>query len=238
MRVVVLYERSGIVREAFRARGHDAISVDLLPAEDGSEYHEQRDISDALLDLVMGADLVIAHPVCTDLSVSGAHRFAEKRADGRQDRAKKDFLAVANCGAPRLCVENPVSIMSTVWRKPDQIIQPNEFGHDASKKTCLWLKGLPKLVKRAADFVPPRWVCPKCSATFRETLRPLDRKTLCFSCLSATLLPRWANQTDSGQNRLGPSEERAMNRARTYQGIARAMAEQWTTTTTTTGDTK
>jgi site-specific DNA-cytosine methylase len=144
--------------------------------------------------------MMIGFPPCTDLAVSGAAHFAKKRADGRQQRAIDFFMALANAPIKQICLENPVGIISTVWRKPDQIIQPWQYGHDASKKTCLWLKGLALLVSKPSDFVEPRIVCGK---------------------------TRWANQTDSGQNKLGPSETRSADRARTYQGIARAMAEQW-----------
>lgn len=199
MNVLVLYERSGIVRDEFRARGHSAYSCDIEPSESGPQWHHyQFDARDLLGD--SGWDLVIAHPPRTHISVSGAHRFAEKRADGRQQAAVDEFMAVTECRAPRLCIENPVGIMSTLWRKPDQIVQPYQFGDDASKKTCLWLRGLPPLVLDPARYVQPRMVDGK---------------------------PRWANQTDSGQNRLGPSEHRAMDRSRTYRGIAKAMAEQW-----------
>lgn len=147
MRVLIACEYSGRVRQAFRALGHDAWSCDLLPAEDGSEFHMQED---ALVSMFYGHwDLLIGHPPCTHLSVSGARHFEEKRADGRQQEAIDFFMALAvtrSAHIPRVAIENPVCIMSSVWREPDQIIQPWQFGHGETKATCLWLKGLPPLV--------------------------------------------------------------------------------------------
>lgn len=147
MRVLVACEYSGRVREAFRARGHDAWSCDLLPSEDGSSHHHQRDVLDLLDEWHQRFcwDLMIAHPPCTHLAVSGARHFGEKKADGRQQEAIDFFMALANAPIPRIAIENPVCIMSSVWREPDQIIQPWQFGHGETKATCLWLKGLPQL---------------------------------------------------------------------------------------------
>ena len=142
MRVLVACEYSGRVREAFRKLGHDAWSCDLLPADDNSPYHIQGDVLEILND---GWDLMIAHPPCTHLAVSGARYFAEKIADGRQQEGIDFFMAMINAPIPRIAVENPICIMSTKYRKPDQIIQPWQFGHGETKATCLWLKNLPKL---------------------------------------------------------------------------------------------
>ena len=145
MRVLVACEFSGIVRHAFRARGYDAWSCDLLEAEDMSPFHLQADA----LEVGMREhwDLVIAHPPCTYLAVSGARWFrASEERIKAQDMAVKFFMEIANLRAERIAIENPVCIMSTRWRKPDQIIQPWMFGHGETKATCLWLKGLPKLV--------------------------------------------------------------------------------------------
>lgn len=142
MRVLVACEYSGVVRRAFRERGHAAFSCDLLPADDDSGNHIQGDVLNILDD---GWDLMIAHPPCTDLAVSGARWFPEKIADGRQQTAINFFMALANAPISRIAVENPVCIMSSKWRKPDQIIQPWQFGHGETKATCLWLKGLPLL---------------------------------------------------------------------------------------------
>ncbi len=196
MRVLVACEFSGIVREAFKAKGHDAWSCDLLPTEQLGN-HFRGDIFGKILDL--NWDLMIAHPPCTYLTVSGLHW--NKRDKTREAKTKKalEFVSIL-LTAPigKICLENPVGCISTKIRKPDQIIQPYHFGHDASKKTCLWLKNLPNLVP--SIYVEPRLVDGK---------------------------KRWANQTDSGQNRLGPSSTRQMDRSRTYTGIAEQMAEQW-----------
>lgn len=141
MKVLVACEYSGTVRDAFLARGHDAMSCDLLPTESPGP-HYQGDVMDILND---GWDLMIAHPPCTHLAVSGAAWFAEKRADGRQQTGIDFFMKMINADIPKICVENPVCIMSSMYRKPDQIIQPYMFGHPESKKTCLWLKNLPLL---------------------------------------------------------------------------------------------
>ena len=143
MRVLIACEFSGVVREAFRARGHDAWSCDLLPADDGSEYHFRGDLLGDLLG--RGWDLMIAHPPCTHLAVSGARYFKEKMADGRQQHAIDFFMVLINADIPKIAVENPVCIMSTKYRKPDQYIQPWQFGHGETKKTGLWLKNLPLL---------------------------------------------------------------------------------------------
>lgn len=144
MNVLVACEFSGVVRRAFRKRGHNAWSCDLLPSDDNSEYHIQDDVRLHLHRIDFQYDLIIAHPPCTHLAVSGARYFKEKKADGRQQRAI-DFFMYFWIHAKKVCVENPVSIMSTHFRKPDQIIQPWQFGHGETKATCLWLKGLPKL---------------------------------------------------------------------------------------------
>jgi hypothetical protein len=141
MRVLVACEFSGVVRSAFRLRGHDAWSCDLLPAEDGDNHHL---IEDAVFSAYThGWDLMIAHPPCTHLAVSGARWF-----DGKQQEQADALRFVRDLmGAPisRIAVENPVSIISSKIRKPDQIIQPWQFGHGEVKATCLWLKNLPKL---------------------------------------------------------------------------------------------
>jgi hypothetical protein len=141
---------------------------------------------------------MIAHPPCTHLAVSGARHFTAKRADGRQDAALDFVRLFMDAPIERIAIENPVSVISSRIRKPDQIIQPYQFGHDASKKTCLWLKNLPLLTP--TQMVEPRIV---------------DGKA------------RWANQTDSGQNKLPPSKDRWRLRSKTYEGIADAMAAQW-----------
>ena len=195
LRILVACEYSGRVRNAFRALGHDAWSCDLLPSEDDSLYHSQQDC----FKVIDGADwdLVIAHPPCTHLSSSGARHWAAKAADGRQQEAVDFFMHFTDLDCA-WAIENPIGLMSSRYRKPDQIIQPWQFGHDASKSTCLWLNGLPPLVP--TNVVQGRAVGG---------------------------LARWSNQTDSGQNRLSPSPDRWKERSRTFQGIADAMASQW-----------
>lgn len=247
MRVLIACEFSGTVREAFRAKGHDAWSCDLLrsdlaglhyqgdvldildgwvpvffssecdpdgdgwcntsdsdpaecncigPTQDGIEYMEKNGVLFGRPKITPNWDLMIAHPPCTYLSSSGLHwntRRPERAA--MTDEAIKFVLALANAPIERIAIENPIGCLSTRWRKPDQIIHPWQFGHDASKATCLWLKGL--------QFLSPTDVLPG------------DKKT------------RRANQTKSGQNKLSPSPDRWKIRSKTYDGIANAMANQW-----------
>ena len=196
MRVLIGCEYSGRVRRAFRSLGHDAFSCDLLPSEDGSEFHIQGDVIPLL---AQGWDLAIFHPPCTYLSVSGMHWTARGLRDPKLTEDALDFVrTLMDAPIPRIAIENPVSVISSRIRPPDQILNPYQFGDDASKKTCLWLKGLPPL--RPTAFVEPRMVNGK---------------------------RRWGNQCDSGQNKLAPSADRWKNRSRTYQGIADAMASQW-----------
>jgi hypothetical protein len=196
LKVLVACEYSGVVRDAFLARGHDAISCDLLPTEsDGPHY--QGDVFDIIND---GWDLMIAHPPCTYLSVSGMHWTTRGLRDPQLTEDALDFVRQL-MAAPikQIAIENPVSVISSRIRKPNQIIAPYQFGHDASKKTCLWLQDL--LPLRPTQMVEPRIVN--------------GRK-------------RWGNQTDSGQNKLPPSKDHWKIRSATYQGIAEAMASQWT----------
>ena len=148
MRVLVACECSGVVRQAFRARGHDAYSCDLVPAEDDSPFHIQADALDTGRAGLSGRpwDLMIAHPPCDHLAASGARYFAAKRADGRQAAAVAFVRALAALPIARWAIENPISILGHVWREPDQIIEPWMFGHGERKATCLWLQGLPLLM--------------------------------------------------------------------------------------------
>lgn len=143
MRVLVACEYSGRVRDAFARRGHTAVSCDLLPSDSPHGWHIQGDVL-ALLD--KGWDLMIAHPPCTHLAVSGARHFAAKKASGVQDEALDFVRALLAAPIEKIALENPVSIISSRIRKPDQTIQPWQFGHGETKATCLWLKGLPKLI--------------------------------------------------------------------------------------------
>jgi len=141
MKVLVACEYSGIVRDAFIALGHDAMSCDLLPTEQPGP-HYMGDVFD-VIDYPW--DLMIAHPPCTDLSVSGAAWFEKKKTNGSQQMSASFFMMLAKSDIPRIAIENPICIMSRLWRKPDQIIQPWMFGHMEQKATCLWLKNLPVL---------------------------------------------------------------------------------------------
>ena len=141
MKVLIACEFSGVVRNAFASLGHDAMSCDILPTETPGQ-HYQGDVRD-VLDYPW--DLMIAHPSCTHLSVSGARHFEVKRMDGRQQSGASFFMMLAKVDIPMIAIENPVCIMSSLWRKPDQMIQPWQFGHGETKATCLWLKNLPPL---------------------------------------------------------------------------------------------
>jgi hypothetical protein len=195
MKILVACEYSGTVRDAFLNAGHDAMSCDLLPTDtDGPHY--QGDVFDVIGD---GWDLMIAHPPCTYLSVSGMHWTKRGLRDPKLTEDALEFVRkLLDAPIERIALENPISVISSRIRKPDQIIQPWKFGHDASKKTCLWLKSLPLLVP--TKVVEPRVVNGK---------------------------NRWGNQTDSGQNKLPPTKDRWKIRSETYSGIAKAMAQQW-----------
>lgn len=193
MKVLVACEFSGVVREAFNKLGHDAWSCDLLPTDIPGNH-----IQGNVLDIVdHNWDLMIAHPPCTYLAVSGLHW--NKRIPGRQEKTEEalEFVeALLNAPIPKIALENPIGCISSRIRKPNQIIQPWQFGHDASKATCLWLKNLPELEPT--------------------------------KILAGGKKARRANQTLSGQNKLGPSPDRWKLRSITYPGIAKAMSEQWT----------
>jgi len=184
MRVLVACEFSGVVRRAFRALGHDAYSCDLLAAECDSEFHIQGDVLD-----VIGSrewDLMIAHPPCTHLAVSGARWFKEKRDE--QAQALDFFMKLVEAPIPRIAIENPIGVASTILGKPTQIIQPWQFGHGETKATCLWLYWLPPL--KPTNVVEGR---------------------------------------EPRIHRMPPGPDRWKERSRTYEGIAKAMAEQWGT---------
>ena len=213
MNVLIACEESQEVCKAFRARGHRAFSCDIQECSGGHpEWHIQGDVIPLLNgnctflteDLTTHThtgpwDLIIAHPPCTHLAISGARWFPEKQKDFRQQKACVFFMYFALAHCARIAVENPVGIMSTVYRKPDQIIQPYEYGEPHRKSTCLWLKGLPKLTP--SNIVEPRLVEYTCK----------DGRRVTFDELYVA----------------GPSEDRAKLRSKTFPGIARAMAEQW-----------
>lgn len=196
MRVLVACEESQTVCRAFRAGGHDAFSCDVVPATGGHpEWHLQQDVVPLL---GQGWDMVIAFPPCTHLAASGARHFAKKAADGRQQEAIDLFMAIAMADVRRVAIENPVGIMSSVWRPPDQIVQPWQFGDAYQKTTCLWLRNLPQL--RPTNIV--------------------DRGE--FSVFpSGKRHPKWYAGTGV------PRKDRQALRSRTFPGIAAAMAEQW-----------
>ncbi len=217
MRVLIACESSGAVRDAFRARGHFAMSCDLLPSEQPGPHH-QGDVRELL---GQEWDLLIAHPPCTYLSVSGMHWTTRGLRDPKLTEDALDFVRLfMDAPIERIAIENPVSVISSRIRKPDQIIQPYQFGHDASKKTCLWLKNLPALCP--TEMIEPRMVC--CGVTLPDGVG----KHGCPDCCGEKAArPRWGNQTDSGQNKLPPSKDRWKLRSKTYEGIADAMAAQW-----------
>lgn len=194
MKVLVACEYSGRVRDAFAARGHYALSCDLLPTESPGN-HYQGDVT-ALLHKDHNWDLLIAFPPCTYLASSGMHWTTRGLRDPQLTEDALSFVQLLlNAPVERIALENPVGCISTRIRKPDQYIHPWQFGHQESKKTCLWLKNLPLLEPTNVVQKPESGV--------------------------------WLNQTPSGQNKLGPSDERAKQRSLTYLGIANAMAEQW-----------
>lgn len=193
MKVLIACEFSGIVREAFRKRGHDAWSCDLLPSEIDGPH-----IQDDVLRHLDGWDLMIAHPPCTYLAVSGAAHFNKPGRRELQAKAVQFVLDLAAAPISKIAIENPVGVLSTCWRKPDQYIQPYEFGHEAMKKTGLWLKGLPLLQPTKVVGKGEIWV--QKSGKRRGG--------------------RWLMA-------LPPSPDRWKIRSRTFQGIADAMAEQW-----------
>lgn len=253
MKVLVACEYSGTVRDAFTRRGHYAVSCDLLPT-DRPGLHHQGDVRDILYD---EWDLMIAHPPCTYLSVSGMHWTTRGLRDPQLTEDALDFVRLLlDAPIPRIAMENPVNVISSRIRKPDQVIQPWMYKHDASKKTCLWLKNLPLLEYNLADVVPPAgWGKVACAADMLECQgcgEPYclehDKHYASCSCIGPTEedvtykkingvlfgtrqqpapKPTWGNQTASGQNKLGPSDDRWKIRSETYKGIAEAMADQW-----------
>lgn len=228
MKILVDCEFSGVVRRAFRERGHDAWSCDLLPCSDASPYHIQRDVM-SVID--QGWDMMIAFPPCTYLCGSGMHWTTRGMRDPALTEQAVEFVRTLMIAKiKRIAIENPIGIISTRIRKPNQIIQPYEFGHDASKRTCLWLDGLTQL--RHTKRVPGRVVCQQCGcASLPGSQDAHDALRYgCGECgaLESKQKERWSNQTDSGQNKLGPSDTRWADRSVTYEGIAMAMATQWT----------
>ena len=204
MKVLVACEESQTVCKAFRKRGHEAYSCDIIECSGGHpEWHLQQDVLPLLKEKW---DMIIAFPPCTYLTVTGNRwfnidRYGEKAIQRHKDRkeAIDFFMAFANADCERIAIENPVGIMSSEWRKPNQIINPWQFGDAFEKKTCLWLKGLPELTPTNIVEIPPR--------------KKFD---------SGKSMPSWYAEAWHL-----PKEERAKLRSKTFPGIARAMAEQW-----------
>lgn len=202
MNILLACQCSAHLRQVLRDAGHNAYTCDLKPSEDDSEFHIMCDaVAVARAPLVNGScwDCMIAMPECRFLSSSGQHRTGKpgQRTQDDVESAVEFATDLKNAPIKHKCIENSIGILSTRWRRPDQIVQPWWFGDDASKSTCLWMENFPLLRFNLDTVVPPRLVDGK---------------------------PRWANQTDSGQNRLAPSPTRSADRARTYPGIARAFA--------------
>lgn len=204
MRVLIACEESQAVCKAFRKRGHEAYSCDILPCSGGHpECHIQDDVLKHLND---GWDLIIAHPPCTYLSLAGNRWFNEQRYGDKarerkrlRDEAVKFFMEFVNAPCAKIAIENPLGTISTLYRKPDQIIQPWQFGHKTRKPTCLWLKGLPPLAP--TDIVEPEIIRYK-NGKGTDTAWHIESLKL-------------------------PPAERQKARSKTFAGIAEAMAEQW-----------
>ena len=205
MKILVACEESQAVTKHLRKLGHEAFSCDILDCSGGHpEWHFKEDVFKVIQK---GWDMMIAFPPCTHLATSGARHFAKKIADGRQQQGIDFFMALINAPIERIAVENPIGIMSTKYRKPDQIIQPWQFGDKAQKSTCLWLKNLPKLVPTDVvdkgeffEFTSKKGVKKKMAMWYYKAL--LEAKT---------------------------PEQRSTLRSKTFEGIAHAMATQWTT---------
>jgi hypothetical protein len=253
MKVLVACEESQVVTKAFRAKGHEAYSCDIIDCSGGHpEWHIK---DDALKHLSGDWDMILAFPPCTYLCSSGMHWTTRGLRDPQLTEDALDFVgAVLNSYCEKIVLENPIGCISTRIRKPDQIIQPWMFGDNASKKTCLWLKDLQPL--EATKIIPPKGFkevvyaidCTPCDCCGEPYCLKHEEHYADCSCISptqddavykkidgfefATLLdpppkPVWSNQTPSGQNKLGPSPERAKARSKTFPGIANAMADQW-----------
>ena len=196
MKILIACEESQAVCKAFREKGHEAFSCDILPCSGGHpEWHIQDDVLKHLDD---GWDMMIAHPPCTHLCVSGARHFKQKIADGRQQEGIDFFMKLINAPIEKICVENPIGIMSSKYQKPTQIIHPWQFGEPHEKSTCLWLKNLPKL--QPTKIVEAQFITMK-----------NGERTSKFHYDTFKM----------------PKEQRSMARSKTFPGIAKAMAEQW-----------
>jgi hypothetical protein len=206
MRILIACEESQAVTKELRLLGHEAFSCDLLPCSGGKpEWHLQKNVFDIIND---GWDMMIAFPPCTDLAVSGARHFERKIADGSQQKSIQFFMDLINAPIDKIAIENPIGIMSSKYRKPDQIIQPWQFGDKAQKSTCLWLKNLPKL--KPTDIVE--------KGEFFDFISKKGEKKR---------MPMWYYKA---LKEAKTPEQRRTLRSKTFQGIAIAMATQWTNT--------
>lgn len=223
MKILVACEESQEVCKAFRDKGHEAYSCDVIECGGGMpEYHIKADVlpllngnckfqtMDGRTHYVEGEwDMIIAFPPCTDLAVSGARWFPEKQRDFRQQKSVAFFMYFVLAHCKRIAVENPIGIMSNIYQKPTQIIQPYEYGHKTRKSTCLWLKGLPKL--QPTEIVEPELVRYKCKSG----------KIATFGAGIGQAI------TEDGKKLAFDDPLTAKLRSRTFPGVAKAMAEQW-----------
>ena len=216
MRVLVACEESQAVTIELRKLKHEAYSCDLLPCSGGHpEWHYQTDV----FKVIMGGgwDMMIAFPPCTHLTVSGAMHFKEKIADGRQQKGRDFFMAMVNAPIKKIAVENPIGIMSTHYRKPDQVIQPYFFGDGFTKTTCLWLKNLPLLQHfKEVDLFNDKITHVNTSNEYKE-----------WVCKKTGKLKRQQMWYYKALTNAKTKEERSTIRSKTFPGIAKAMAEQW-----------
>lgn len=250
MKIFIGMETSGVARRGFAEHGHEVISCDILPSEDdcrtsiaslapGVGIHVVGDVFATLASLYRVGwwpDLALFHPACTFLTNSAEWAYGDgpyhqdvkpgtlvgaARSEARE-LAIEDFMRIVRLPIRRKAIENPIGVMSARYRKPDQILQPNRYGDDASKATCLWLFNLSPLVE--TRLVKPRLACGACLSS--EGYGPDCR---CLSCGASprSFMPRWSNQTNSGQNRVSPGEDRWKDRARSYPGVIAAMVDQW-----------
>ena len=204
MKILVAFEESQAVTKELRKLGHQAFSCDILSCSGGHpEWHIQGDVIE---QLDKGWDMLIAFPPCTHLAVSGARHFAKKIADGRQQQGIDFFMKMVNAPIPKKAIENPIGIMSTKYRKPNQIIQPWQYGDKAQKSTCLWLEGLPNLI--------PTNIVEKGEFVEFVSKKGVKKRQ-----------PKW--YFDALKKAKTP-QERSTLRSKTFPGIAKAMATQWT----------
>lgn len=213
MRILIGCEESDEVRSKFENLGFDAWSCDLQPNRNKTAKHYQGNIFDIIND---GWDAMIAFPPCTDLAVSGARWFKDKLNDGRQYKAIEFFMSMVNAPIKHIAIENPIGIMSKLYRKPDQIIQPYYFGDQAQKTTCLWLKNFPKLYHNASPNLFDDQVTHVNKGEFFTMINPITNKI--------KKQPMWYYEASLLSHKNG---DRSKVRSKTFNGIANAMANQW-----------